>query len=174
MERLWIIVWEDGSLSHNVPLNLATEIGDYCKLRHSLKGKSNQSSSEPQGPQKARNPQSTDPRSRSSFQKQPPTTSPTQATIETSTQSALANTSQPSSIQQAINNGPNVVFLPVMPVFAPSPIPPTVEALSAKAEVYVPPKTLLTTLRLLDSCYWSDSTEHEKDKRRVQVPELNK
>ncbi|KAG8914617.1 hypothetical protein FRC00_012013 [Tulasnella sp. 408] len=41
MARMWIIVWDDGTLSHNLPFNIATEVEDYCQLQHSLKGNSN-------------------------------------------------------------------------------------------------------------------------------------
>ncbi|KAG8997537.1 hypothetical protein FRB90_012490, partial [Tulasnella sp. 427] len=40
LARVWIIVWEDGTLSHNLPLNIANDVGDYCQIQHSLKNAS--------------------------------------------------------------------------------------------------------------------------------------
>lgn len=37
MARLWIIVWEDGTLSHNLPSKIAGQVHAYCQLKHSLK-----------------------------------------------------------------------------------------------------------------------------------------
>ncbi|KAG8997536.1 hypothetical protein FRB90_012489, partial [Tulasnella sp. 427] len=37
MSRTWIIVWDDGTLSHNLPPNIANVVNDYCQLHYSLK-----------------------------------------------------------------------------------------------------------------------------------------
>ncbi|KIO27719.1 hypothetical protein M407DRAFT_23033 [Tulasnella calospora MUT 4182] len=167
MDRLWIIVWEDGSLSHNLPLNMATEVKDYCQLRYSLSRNSDRSDSGRPEPQKARHPRSDAElgTSSTSAQKQPPTANPTQATTKRSKRSARTNTTQPSSTQQTIDSQPNIMSLPVAPLPVQPPIPSNVEAASAEAEVCVTQKKLSTTLRLLDPSYCSDSIEHDKISR---------
>ncbi|KAG8988696.1 hypothetical protein FRB90_002600 [Tulasnella sp. 427] len=41
--RVWIIVWEDGTLSHNLPLNIASDVDEYCQPQYSLKSISSSS-----------------------------------------------------------------------------------------------------------------------------------
>ncbi|KAG8901619.1 hypothetical protein FRC01_009796, partial [Tulasnella sp. 417] len=110
MARLWIIVWEDGTLSHNLPSNIATDVEDYCQLQHSLKANSNGPNHGRPKPRKARHPQNN----------QPGTSSSAQANL---TQNANGLTTP---------------------------------------EIYVPPKKLKTTLRVLSSSDWPDSVEHRK------------
>ncbi|KAG8914618.1 hypothetical protein FRC00_012014 [Tulasnella sp. 408] len=211
MARVWIIVWEDGTLSHNLPSNIATDVEDYCQLQHSLKANSNgpPNSGRP-NPRKARNPRNNQPGTGHSAQKQ----------------QSKTNSTQPSSAQQTTNNPPNVTSVPVAPLPAPLPTvnpivtststyrpaaqrattqpattsihaPPSMgrsntqptsptpltrqnleslsgtfsqsnrraqwaEDVSMTSDVYVPPKKLTTTLRLLNSAVWSDKLEYEK------------
>lgn len=42
MARIRIIVWQDGTLSHDLPSNIASELEDYCQLQHYLKPNGNQ------------------------------------------------------------------------------------------------------------------------------------
>ncbi|KAG9044297.1 hypothetical protein FS837_008389 [Tulasnella sp. UAMH 9824] len=215
MARVWIIVWEDGTLSHNLPSNIATDVEDYCQLQHSLKASSNgpPNSGRP-NPRKGRNPRNNQPGAGPSAQKQQSTT----------------NSTQPSSAQQTTNNPSNVTSAPVVPLPAPPPTLPTVNPIVTSTstyrpaaqrattqpatssvhvpkapppmgrsttqptsptpltkqnlesfsstfsqsncrarrseemsiDVYVPPKKLTTTLRLLNSAAWSDKLEYEK------------
>ncbi|KIO27725.1 hypothetical protein M407DRAFT_7152 [Tulasnella calospora MUT 4182] len=80
MARVWIIVWDDGTLSHNLPFNIATEVEDYFQIQHSLKGNSNQGNWRRSNPQKFKSqPNNTQPGTATSVQKQQPTsTSSTQ------------------------------------------------------------------------------------------------
>ncbi|KAG8891874.1 hypothetical protein FRC01_014478, partial [Tulasnella sp. 417] len=223
MARMWIIVWEDGTLSHNLPSDIATDVEDYCQLQHSLKTNSNQKNSgrpKPQKPKAQRN--NNQPGPSTLAQKQQPTSA-------NSTQPVLAplaaqppiprgvplppqppklnsfpvlnpgTTSTPASSQQpatwpAPNPLPTVPQIPKAPPvtrpvrqtqYSAQTVPqlqlPTtrshlaartasqtdrpisrVETIPAKPKVYVPPKKLTTTLRVLDEFHWKDSAEYEK------------
>ncbi|KAG8915088.1 hypothetical protein FRC00_008078 [Tulasnella sp. 408] len=228
MARVWIIVWEDGTLSHNLPSNIATDVEDYCQLQHSLKANSNgtANSGRPK-PKKPKNPRNNQPGTGPSGQKQQSTT----------------NSTQPPSVQQTTSNPSNVTSVPFVPLPAPPPTLPTVnpimtskstyrpaaqrattqpatssiqvpsappsmgrsttqptsptpltkqnlesfsgtfskpncraqwgEDMSTTSDVYVPPKKLTTTLRLLDSSGWPDSSEYEKSECQAQITSKN-
>ncbi|KAG9044296.1 hypothetical protein FS837_008388 [Tulasnella sp. UAMH 9824] len=227
MARMWIIVWDDGTLSHNLPFSIATEVEDYCQLQHSLKGNSNQGDSGQSKSQKSKakrnkkqagaatSAQIQQPTSTNSTQPLPtplpppppvPRTVPISLPPPTSTALPVSNPSvtltSTSSQQPATNpatkpapaplstfpHAPKVtpVMKPTQPVQYPaqptSQVPPQrtrshlvtqtasqdvrrisrVETIPPKPKVYVPPKKMTTTLRVLDQFHWKDSYEYEK------------
>ncbi|KAG8950921.1 hypothetical protein FRC04_006985 [Tulasnella sp. 424] len=92
--RVWIIVWEDGTLSHNLPFNIASQVEDYCQLQHSLKSNGNQSNpGRPKAP-KAKPPRNNQQASNSPTQQQQPTPKSTQNTNATAKLNTLANATQ--------------------------------------------------------------------------------
>ncbi|KAG8966064.1 hypothetical protein FRC05_002905 [Tulasnella sp. 425] len=92
MARLWIIVWEDGTLSHNLPSKLAGQVKVYCQLKHSLKVNGIQSNSgRPKAP-KVKPPRNIPRAPTTPPQKQQPTP---QDTITGDTPGSSENTTQP-------------------------------------------------------------------------------
>ncbi|KAG8966062.1 hypothetical protein FRC05_002903 [Tulasnella sp. 425] len=89
--RVWIIVWDDGTLSHNLPFNIASQVEDYCQLQHSLKPNGNQSNpGRPKAP-KAKPPRNNQQASTSSTQQQQAAPNPTPNANPTDNLNSLAN-----------------------------------------------------------------------------------
>ncbi|KAG9044302.1 hypothetical protein FS837_008394 [Tulasnella sp. UAMH 9824] len=243
MASVWIIVWDDGTLSHNLPSNIATQVDEYCQIQHSLKLGSNQQNPAGRRPQQTGTPQNSQPGTGASAQKQQSSTSSANTASNGSANSNAGGTVKLSWVQilkgnktrmnaaastsvaappvtaststallpastssQPIFEGPAPTSLPAA---APAPqAPSTVKAVpaaklstkaksrkskarekadlaefadlslepslgwgdissifqgvSAEPELYVLPKKLSTTLRLLDPFVWPDSVEYEK------------
>ncbi|KAG9044298.1 hypothetical protein FS837_008390 [Tulasnella sp. UAMH 9824] len=123
MARVWIIVWENGTLSHNLPPNMATEVEDYCQLRHSLKVHSNRRNFEQPRSQKARHRRNNESETNSSAQIQLPTTDTTETASQENRHDYLMDKAQSSSTQLAIIDPPNVASVPATTLTAPSPVP---------------------------------------------------
>ncbi|KAG8915086.1 hypothetical protein FRC00_008076 [Tulasnella sp. 408] len=223
MARVWIIVWEDGTLSHNLPPNIATDVEDYCQLQHSLKANSsngNSGRSRPQKPKAQRNKnqsgtatwaQKQQPTSNNSIQPlptpvtqlppKPPTSHAPQnfsALNALSVSNPAATLTATSSQQPATRAAPSLPTLSQVPKAPPvarpaqttqytaqstlqAPQAPKtwatlalktpsqadrpisrVETIPTRPKVYVPPKKMATTLRVLDQFHWKDSYEYEK------------
>ncbi|KAG8910918.1 hypothetical protein FRC01_006050, partial [Tulasnella sp. 417] len=99
IDRVWIIVWEDGTLSHNLPSNIAAEVDDYCQLKHSLK-----SDSYKWKYQQASYPRNSQPGTNSFLQGRKPTTAPKGAGTQRPGPNDSLNITQPSPIPQKTAN----------------------------------------------------------------------
>lgn len=129
MARVWIILWEDGTHSHNLPSNISTEVEDFCQLQYSLIANLNQQNSGRPTPQQARHGRNNNqPETSSSAQRQPSTTNPTQAVNPRVTHNRASNATQSSSTRQIINNPPKVPSIPGASLPAPPPVPPAATA----------------------------------------------
>ncbi|KAG8899599.1 hypothetical protein FRC01_010440, partial [Tulasnella sp. 417] len=100
IDRVWIIVWEDGTLSHNLPSNIAAEVDDYCQLKHSLKPDSYRWRY-----QQPSHPRYSQPATNSFVQGRKSTTAPMRPGTQRPGPNDSLNTTQPSPInQKAANN----------------------------------------------------------------------
>lgn len=114
---------EVGTLSHNLPPNMATEVEDYCQLRHSLKANSNQPKFEQPTSQKAKNRRNNRSEIHSSAQIQPSTTDATETASQELTHADLTDKAQSFSAQPAIIDSPNVRAVPATTLPTPPPVP---------------------------------------------------
>ncbi|KAG8966060.1 hypothetical protein FRC05_002901 [Tulasnella sp. 425] len=149
LARLWIIVWEDGTISHNLPINIANQVEDYCQLQHSLKTNGDQSNSGRSKAPKAKPPRNNQPASTTSTQKQQPVPNPTQTTNTAATLSSLANATQSLArqVSQTTNQQRNVASASgAQTLPKPTPVPPPpVQTAANTAPVPKAPITVAST-----------------------------